>query len=107
MAFRFRRSIKLLQVLRLNVGKRGVSTSIGIRGIQVTFGKTSTRTRFALPGTGLSCTHLAKPNPPRAPVTTTHLDPATLPGSGARGMLWIALIVAILIAAVLVHLAQS
>ena len=40
MGFRFRRTIKILPVIRLNVGKRGVSTSIGVRGAHVTVGRT-------------------------------------------------------------------
>ena len=36
--FRFRRSIKILPGIRLNVGKRGVSTSIGVRGAHITVG---------------------------------------------------------------------
>ena len=44
MGFRFRRSIKILPGVRLNFGKRGISTSIGIRGAHVTVGKTGTRT---------------------------------------------------------------
>ena len=48
MGFRFRRSIKILPGIRLNFGKRGVSTSIGVRGAHVTFGKTGTRTTVGL-----------------------------------------------------------
>src|ERR1039457_2456723 len=60
MGFRFRRSIKILPGVRLNFGKRGISTSIGIRGAHVTVGKTGTRTTVGLPGSGLSYTHLEK-----------------------------------------------
>jgi Protein of unknown function (DUF4236) len=66
MGFRFRRSIKLLPGIRLNIGKRGVSTSIGVRGVHVTFGKTGTRTTVGLPGSGISYTHLDKPRHERA-----------------------------------------
>jgi hypothetical protein len=62
MGFRFRRSIRILPGLRLNIGKRGVSTSIGVRGAHVTFGKTGTRTTVGLPGSGLSYTHLERPH---------------------------------------------
>jgi hypothetical protein len=58
MGFRFRRSIKILPGVRLNFGKRGISTSIGIRGAHITLGKTGTRTTVGLPGSGLSYTHL-------------------------------------------------
>ena len=38
MAFRFRRSIKLLPGVRLNVSKSGITTSIGIKGATVNVG---------------------------------------------------------------------
>src|ERR1700677_1224317 len=106
MAF-LHRSIELLPGVRLNVGKRGVSTSIGVRGADVTFRRTGARTTVGLPGSGLSYTHLDKSRHHRTPVPGTHRDPETSPGGEERDMLWIALIVVIVIAAVLVHLAQS
>jgi hypothetical protein len=57
-----RRSIKILPGVRFNFGKRGVSTSVGVRGAHVTFGKAGTRTTVGLPGSGLSYTHLEKPH---------------------------------------------
>jgi hypothetical protein len=60
MSFRFRRSVSILPGIRLNFGKRGISTSIGVRGAHVTFGPTGTRTTVGLPGTGLSYTHVEK-----------------------------------------------
>jgi hypothetical protein len=106
MGFRFHRSIKVLPGLRLNIGKRGVSASIGVRGARVTFGKTGARTTLGVPGSGVSYTHLNKPHPQRAPVRATRLDPEISQDGGARGMLWISLTVAVVIAAILVHLAQ-
>ena len=38
MSFRFRRSVRLMPGLRLNVGKHGVSLSAGVRGASMTFG---------------------------------------------------------------------
>jgi hypothetical protein len=68
MAFRFRRTIKIMPGLRLNVGKRGVSASVGVRGAHVTVGKTGTRSTVGLPGTGASWTdykpHTASPATP-------------------------------------------
>ena len=95
MGFRFRRSIKILPGIRLNFGKRGISTSIGVRGAHVTFGKTGTRTTVGLPGSGISYTHLDKPSHER--LVTSTPDPASessVPsGKAWRGWLWIALIV--------------
>jgi uncharacterized protein DUF4236 len=102
MGFRFRRSIKILPGIRLNFGKRGISTSIGVRGAHVTFGKTGTRATVGLPGSGISYTHLDKPR--REGLVASAPDPA--PDSSApagkawRGCLWIALLVFAIIAAV-------
>ena len=95
MGFRFHRSVKILPGIRLNFGKRGVSTSIGVRGAHVTFGKTGTRTTVGLPGTGISYTHLDKPRHERAvpPATDPAPDPGVPPGNAWRGLLWIVLII--------------
>jgi hypothetical protein len=107
MGFRFRRSIKILPGIRLNFGKRGVSTSIGVRGAHVTFGKAGTRTTVGLPGSGISYTHLDKSRHEHA--VTPAADPApesgAPPGNAWRGLLWIALMI-IVTAAVLAHLTQ-
>jgi hypothetical protein len=95
MGFRFRRSIKLLPEIRLNFGKRGVSTSIGVRGAHVTVGKTGIRTTVGLPGSGISYTHLDKPHHERSVASAPDraLNSSTPPGKAWRGWLWIALIV--------------
>jgi len=58
MGFRFRRSIRILPGIRLNVSKSGVSTSVGVRGAHVTLGHGKVRETVGLPGTGLSYTHV-------------------------------------------------
>jgi len=58
MGFRFRRSIRILPGIRLNLSKSGVSTSIGVRGAHVTMGHGKVRETIGLPGTGLSYTHV-------------------------------------------------
>jgi hypothetical protein len=96
MGFRFRRSVKILPGIRLNFGKRGVSTSIGVRGAHVTFGRTGTRTTFGLPGSGLSYTHLDKLHRETPTLAETPIPAAPediRPGSASRGGLWIILIV--------------
>jgi hypothetical protein len=96
MGFRFRRSIKLFPGLRLNFGKRGISTSIGVRSAHVTYGPTGTRTTVGLPGTGLSYTHLDKPHRDiQANQSDAERPPgyAATQGSALRGLLWIGLIV--------------
>lgn len=54
MGFRFRKSIKLLPGVRVNLGTKGASLSVGRRGATVNIGKTGVRTTVGLPGTGLS-----------------------------------------------------
>ena len=99
MGFRFRRSIRIFPGIRLNIGKRGVSTSIGVRGAHVTVCHGRVRETVGPPGIGLSYTHVegthqahqqasgeAQPQP----------VPDVLPkGRAWRGWLWILLLVAI------------
>jgi hypothetical protein len=56
MPFRFRRSIRIVPGLRLNVGRRGLSASVGGREGHVTAGTGSVRATATLPGTGISYT---------------------------------------------------
>ena len=99
MAFRFRRSIKILPGIRINIGKRSISTSIGERGAQVTLrpGRTA-RTTVGLPGTGISYTEGGE-----SKTSAEHKDAAhasvpndSIPeGKAWRGWLWVALAIAI------------
>jgi hypothetical protein len=54
--FRFRRSFKIAPGVRLNLGKRSISTSIGAKGIHETIGTAGRRFTIGAPGTGLSYT---------------------------------------------------
>jgi uncharacterized protein DUF4236 len=55
MGFRFRKSIKILPGIRLNVGKKGInSVSVGGRGATTNIGKHGTHTTYSIPGTGIS-----------------------------------------------------
>lgn len=56
MPFRFRRSISFGKGLRLNLSKRGVSTSFGSPGATLNVGKRGIRPTLGIPGTGLSFT---------------------------------------------------
>lgn len=57
MTVRFRKRIRILPGLWLNVSKSGVSTSIGGKGVTVNIGEHGTRTTVGVPGTGLSYSH--------------------------------------------------
>jgi tetratricopeptide (TPR) repeat protein len=52
--FRYRKSIKIVPGVRLNLSKSGVSTSIGRRGATVNVGHGRVKTTVGLPGTGMS-----------------------------------------------------
>jgi hypothetical protein len=58
MGFRFRKSIRLLPGVRLNLSasKNGLSPSIGlgVRGANINLSKRGTRTTLGVPGTGLA-----------------------------------------------------
>lgn len=55
MGFNFRKSFKIAPGVRLNVGKKGISSvSVGGKGVRVSVGKKGTRTTVSAPGTGLS-----------------------------------------------------
>lgn len=54
MAIRFRRTIKIAPGLKINVGKRGVSVSAGVRGATATYGRGGLYGNVGVPGTGLS-----------------------------------------------------
>lgn len=61
MALRFRQTFTLFPGVRINVGKRGVSTSIGVSGATVNIGKRGVRATVGAPGTGLSYTKTVLP----------------------------------------------
>ncbi|RXI99556.1 DUF4236 domain-containing protein [Anaerobacillus alkaliphilus] len=54
MAFRFQKRVRVAPGLRLNISKRGVSTSFGKRGVSVTLGRRGLYGNLGLPGSGLS-----------------------------------------------------
>lgn len=54
MGLRFRRTVKLLPGVRLNLSRSGVSTTVGVRGASVTAGKQGTYANVGLPGSGVS-----------------------------------------------------
>ena len=62
MGWRFRKSFKVAPSVRLNVSKKGISTSIGPKGAKINIGPSGTRFTASIPGTGLSyTTRLDKP----------------------------------------------
>lgn len=63
MGWRFRKSIKLAPGIKINIGKKGISSlSVGPRGAHINAGKNGTSLSTGIPGTGLyNVTRLDKP----------------------------------------------
>lgn len=92
MGFRFYRRVRLGKGLSLNLSKRGISTSFGVRGLRFTVGR-KPRVTIGLPGTGLSYTA----TPRRA--ATTSPEPVSAAGClGAVGCVAVAVAI-VLVAA--------
>ena len=53
MGWGYRKRIKILPGIHLNISKKGISTNIGIKGANVTFGSKGTYVNTGIPGTGL------------------------------------------------------
>lgn len=53
MGIRFRKSIKIMPGVRINLSKSGISTTIGPRGASINIGKNGTYLNTGIPGTGL------------------------------------------------------
>ncbi|WP_298491262.1 DUF4236 domain-containing protein [uncultured Maritimibacter sp.] len=51
---RYRKSIKIMPGVRVNLSKSGISTSVGGRGATVNVSKRAIRSTLSVPGTGLS-----------------------------------------------------
>lgn len=54
MGLNFRKRIKILPGLTMNIGKRGTSVTVGGRGASVNFGKSGVYGNVGVPGTGVS-----------------------------------------------------
>jgi hypothetical protein len=59
MGWRFYRRFKVLPGVTLNWSRRGVSTSIGVKGAHITLGRRQVRSTVGLPGSGISYTHIS------------------------------------------------
>ncbi|RYY79549.1 MAG: DUF4236 domain-containing protein [Moraxellaceae bacterium] len=100
MGFRFRKSIKILPGVKVNITQKGVSSvSVGGKGLTVNQGKRGTRVTASLRGSGLSYSQqLGKPKP-RAGTNSKALSQhnAAQPPSQPSAMISPRLIVTLLI----------
>ena len=53
MSWSFRRRIKVIPGVYLNLSKKGISTSVGVKGASLTFGSDGVYRNLSLPGTGI------------------------------------------------------
>jgi|SRR5882757_8857 len=96
MPFRFRRSIKILPGVRLNLSRSGVSTSVGVRGAHITVGHGKVRETVGLPGTGLSYTHVEGTHQEdRSEAQPAEVQEPLPKGKSWRGWLWMGTILVI------------
>jgi hypothetical protein len=75
MGFRFRRSVKILPGVKINLSGSGASVSLGGRGFHYTIGPKGTRVTAGIPGTGMSWTEYS-PHSKTRPSTAYLLDPS-------------------------------
>ncbi len=61
MGWRFRKTVKILPGVRLNISRSGISASLGPNGASINLGKRGTRTTVGIPGTGISHSSLMSP----------------------------------------------
>lgn len=54
MGLRFRRTVRVLPGMHLNLSQRGLSTTLGAAGLSMNLGRHGVRPNVGLPGTGLS-----------------------------------------------------
>jgi hypothetical protein len=94
MGFRFRKSVKLFPGVKINLGKTGVTTTIGGPGASINVGKRGTRGTVGIPGTGISYSENLSPS--QSPSNRLPSPKATAASSG-RGLIWIVLIIFIVV----------
>jgi hypothetical protein len=63
MSLRFRRSIRLMPGVRLNLGLHGTGLSVGPRGLHVGVNRRGMYTSAGIPGTGLYAMHHVRSSP--------------------------------------------
>jgi hypothetical protein len=88
MGFLFRKRIKILPGIWFNLSKRGISTSIGGKGITINIKDDNVRTTASIPGTGLSYR------------TTSTSTPSTR--SGISVWVWVLIVVFVVVFIVVV-----
>jgi hypothetical protein len=107
MGFRFRKSIKLLPGVRLNIGKNGLSASVGVKGASVNVGKRGIRGTVGVPGTGISYTENLTPADRTQPGPAPHAQSNAAPSSGYKGFPFSGFIALIVLGALIFSCASN
>ncbi|MDY6457349.1 DUF4236 domain-containing protein [Acinetobacter faecalis] len=95
MGFRFRKSIKILPGLKINLTHKGISSaSIGKPGASLNIGKKGTRTSVGIPGTGISYSkhrpYTKKSNTPQHSIQQPPVfDPVNTTQSKSNVWIWV------------------
>ena len=95
MGLRFRKTIKILPGVKINLCKSGITTTIGVRGASVNIGKHGARGTVGIPGTGISYSEKLS----ELQVTENHLSQPVVqnidPPRSASSLFWLIVIIAI------------
>jgi hypothetical protein len=96
MGFRFRKSIKLLPGVRLNISKTGVSTSVGTGGATVNLKRgRKPRVTVGIPGSGISYSESISASDASTPTPDPAADSTS---SGVLGVVsWIMIVIGIIV----------
>jgi len=98
MGFRFRRTLRLIPGLRLNLSKSGVSASVGTRGAWLTFGRRGPRATVGIPGTGISYTEILTKRHAEQPYAVHSAAPPASRSTSAWTILLVLLVIAAVVA---------
>ena len=75
MGFRFKKSINLGNGVRMNIGKKGIGFSAGVKGARISYGADGkVRTTSSIPGTGISYTSTLNKNKAKKGVNNSGND---------------------------------
>jgi hypothetical protein len=102
MGLRFRSSIRIAKGVRLNLGKKSASLSLGGNGMTVNLSRKGAKATFGLPGTGLSYTQNLTAN--KRPATENTGGNAAPASSGTRWFIGFMLLAIMIMA--LIHWTQ-
>jgi hypothetical protein len=92
-SWRFRRTVKILPGVPLNISRSGISTTLGPNGVSINLGKRGTRTTVGIPGTGISHSSLISPTSESGDEQNVSLASAQESGCGTWAIMAISLFV--------------